>query len=152
MAVEGPRLGSWTGCVFELLLTGRCGGLNIQILILNELNRAPESIFFFLRFYLLIFREQGREGEKHQCVVAPRTPPTGDLARNPGRSPDWESNQRPFGSQASAPSTEPHQPGLRVVFLIQGVRSTGSMGIREDLTLDATSHQREQRVPGGGKV
>ena len=41
-----------------------------------------------LRFYLFIFRqrgrEEGREGEKHQCVVASHTPPTGDLACNPG--------------------------------------------------------------------
>ena len=35
-----------------------------------------------------------------------------NLARNPGRCPDWESNQRPFGLQAGAQSTEPHQPGL----------------------------------------
>ena len=35
-----------------------------------------------------------------------------DLARNPGMCPDWESNQRPFGSQAGAQSTEPHQAGL----------------------------------------
>ena len=42
---------------------------------------------FFLRFYLFIFRERGREGEregeKHQCVVASRAPPTGHLACNP---------------------------------------------------------------------
>ena len=40
--------------------------------------------FFFKRFYLFIFRERGkqgeREGEKHQCVVASHTPPTGDPA------------------------------------------------------------------------
>ena len=35
-----------------------------------------------------------------------------DLACNPGMCPDWESNQQTFGSQASAQSTEPHQPGL----------------------------------------
>ena len=34
----------------------------------------------------------------------------GDLAHDPGMCPDWESNRRPFGSQASAQSTEPHQP------------------------------------------
>ena len=39
-------------------------------------------------------------------------PPPGNLAHNPGMCPDWESNQRPFGSQAGAQSTEPHQPGL----------------------------------------
>ena len=36
---------------------------------------------------------------KHQCVVASRAPPTGDLACNPGTCPDWESNRRPFVSQ-----------------------------------------------------
>ena len=46
----------------------------------------------FKRFYLFIFKERGREGEregeKHQCVVASRTPPTGDLAHNPGMCHD----------------------------------------------------------------
>ena len=42
-------------------------------------------------------------------------PPTGDLARNPGMCPDWESNWWPFGAQASTQSTEPHQPGLEIV-------------------------------------
>ena len=41
--------------------------------------------FFFCFFKILfIFRERGREGEregeKHQCMVASRAPPTGDLA------------------------------------------------------------------------
>ena len=52
-----------------------------------------------------------REGEKHQCVVASHAPPTGDSASNPGMCSDWASNQRPFGLQAGAQSTEPHQPG-----------------------------------------
>ena len=34
-----------------------------------------------------------------------------DLASNPGMCPDWESGKQPFGFQASAQSTEPHQPG-----------------------------------------
>ena len=66
-------------------------------------------------FILFIFRQRvregEREGEKHQCVVASHAPQTGDLACNPGMCPDWESNQRSFGSQADAQSTEPHQPG-----------------------------------------
>ena len=39
---------------------------------------------FFKRFYLFIFREKGKEGErerqKYHCVVASHAPPTGDLA------------------------------------------------------------------------
>ena len=72
---------------------------------------------FFLRFYLFIFRQRGRgEGEKHRCVVVSRAPPTGDLAHNLGVYPDWELNQRPFGSHASAQSMEPHQPGPHHLF------------------------------------
>ena len=37
------------------------------------------KIYIFLRFYLFLERGQGREGEKHQCVVASHVPPTGDL-------------------------------------------------------------------------
>ena len=66
---------------------------------------------------LFIFRERGREGEKHQCVVASHVPPTGDLAHNPGMCPDWESNWQLFDSQASTQSTELDQPGLFVIFL-----------------------------------
>ena len=70
---------------------------------------------FFKRFYLFTFRQRGREGEregeKHQLWL-PLEPPTGDLACNTGMCPDWELNQRLFGSQAGAQSTESHQPGL----------------------------------------
>ena len=59
-----------------------------------------------------MFRERGREGEregeKHKCVVASHTPPTGDLACNPGMCPDWEWNWQPFGSQAGTQAIEPH--------------------------------------------
>ena len=37
--------------------------------------------------------EGGREGEKHQCVVASHMPLIGDLAYNPGMCSDWELNQ-----------------------------------------------------------
>ena len=56
--------------------------------------------------------EGEREGERHQSVVASRTPPTEDLACNPSMCPDWESDQQPFDSQAGTQSTEPHQLGL----------------------------------------
>ena len=41
---------------------------------------------------LFIFRQKGREEEKHQCAVASRTPLNEDLACNPGMCPDWEMN------------------------------------------------------------
>ena len=48
--------------------------------------------------YLFLEREGkgGKEGEEHQCVVASRAPPTGDLALHPGMCPGWESNWRPL--------------------------------------------------------
>ena len=52
-----------------------------------------------------------RKGQKHQCVGTSNAAPTEDLASNPGMYHDWESNQWPFGLQASAEFTEPHQPG-----------------------------------------
>ena len=66
-------------------------------------------------------REREREGEKHQCVVVSQVPPIGNLACNPGVCPDRESNWQPCRSQASAQSTDPHQPGcflfLKIVFI-----------------------------------
>ena len=70
---------------------------NIKIIPFT-LNKTLEHtlVVFFLRFYLFSFRERGREagreGEKHQCVVASHVPPTRDLAHNPGMCPAWESN------------------------------------------------------------
>ena len=73
-------------------------------------------VIFFLRFYLFIFRERGRErerdGEDHQCAVASRTPSAKDVAHNPGMCPDWVLTYGPLGSQASTQSTKPHQPAL----------------------------------------
>ena len=48
---------------------------------------SKSGSFFFLRFYLVTLRREGKEKEgerKHQCVVASHKPPTGDLAHNPG--------------------------------------------------------------------
>ena len=54
------------------------------------------------------------KGEKYQCVVASCTPPTRDLAHNPGMCPDWESNWRRFGLQVGAQSIELHQTGGKI--------------------------------------
>ena len=93
---------------------------------------SRKHFFFFFFFKILfIFRERRRErkrgGEKHWCVVASCTPPTGDPAHNPGMCPTWESNQRSPGLQVSTQSTEPHQPGqhmyniLYIVFLFLNI-------------------------------
>ena len=76
--------------------------------------------------YLWFFSKRGREGERERNIhvwekhpsVASCTPPTGDPAHNPGLCPDQESNQQPFGSQAGAQSTEPHQPELFIAVLL----------------------------------
>ena len=82
----------------------------------HPMREVFSSSFFKRRFYLFIFRQRGREGEregeKHPCVLASCTPLTGDLACNPGTCPDWELNRWPFGLQAHTQSTEPHHPGL----------------------------------------
>ena len=101
---------SW---VSGLLISGPSFALYV-----SKDNTYSIGLFFKLFF---IFRESGREGErvgeKHQCVVASHTPPTGDLACNPGMYPDRESNRKPFSSKAGAQSTEPRQPGLHRAIL-----------------------------------
>ena len=78
--------------------------------------------YFFKDFIYFFFRERGqegeREGEKHQWVIVPHASPTGDPAHNPGMCPDWESNQRSFGSEACAQSTELHQPEQKLTFIV----------------------------------
>ena len=89
-------------------------------------------IFFFKKgFYLLIFRE----GEKHWCMVACCTPPTRDLVHNPGMCLDWESHWSPFGSQAIAQSTEPHQPVLFFQLLIIETKISSSPFVKINTAL-----------------
>ena len=83
---------------------------------LGPSTQGKNTFFKFIKYFIYLFlkkREGGREeeGEKHQCAVASGTPPTGDLAHNPGMCPDWESNWQPFGLQAGAQSTEQYPPG-----------------------------------------
>ena len=72
---------------------------------------------FLLSFGGYFFLERGEWKEKREIfVVASCAPPTGDLVCNPGIWPDWELNPGPFGLHASTQSTEPHQPGLKLLF------------------------------------
>ena len=88
----------------------------VPLLILE--NQSPKRLFFFKILFICFqrVREGEREGEKYQCAVASHTPPTGDLACNPGMCPDWESNQRPFGSQPTLnPLSHTSQGSLQIL-------------------------------------
>ena len=61
------------------------------------------------------------------CGCLSHEPPTGDLVRNPGMCPDWESNQQPLASQGITQSTEPQQPGPTCIFLNSMVKSLLSL-------------------------
>ena len=78
----------------------------------NTLADTARNIFFFKDFVGL-FLGRGEERERNINVWFPLTcPHTRDLACNPGMCPDWESNWRLFGLQASAQPTEPQQSKL----------------------------------------
>ena len=79
------------------------------------------SFQFFKKDFIYLFLEgKGRRkrGRETSIVVASCMPTTGDLPYNPDMCPDWELNRQPFGSQAGTQSTEPHQPGLNVLFCL----------------------------------
>ena len=83
---------------------------------------------FFKKILFIYFqrvkggRKRGRETSVCGCLSSTPYwgpgPQPGDLAHNPGTCPDWELNQRPFASQPVAQSTESHQPGLSIDFVI----------------------------------
>ena len=60
-------------------------------------------IFLFKDLKKIMFRKGGKEEEKHQ-PVASCTPPTGDLAHNPGVCTGGESHQWPFRSAEQHPT------------------------------------------------
>ena len=88
----------FTGALFRRPVIWEDGAFIPWRTIVHSILKCP------LKNYLFLERMEGREkeGEKHQCVVASHTPPTGNLACNPGMCPDWESRQQLFGSQAQA--------------------------------------------------
>ena len=55
------------------------------------------------------------------------------------RAVDWESNQRLFGSQASAQSPEPHQPRAHLSFLT-GTFTLFTFNIMTDVSLSLLSY------------
>ena len=70
---------------------------------------------------------EGKETDRERNIAVRETvdshmPSKGDLTCNPGMCPDWESNWRPYSWQASAQSTEPHQPGQYNIILVSSVQ------------------------------
>ena len=93
--------------------------LNLQPFVSKACTQSTELRQPRLKdFIYFIFRERGRVGEgerergKHPSVVASYVPPTGDLARNTGTCPDWESN----ALQNNTEPTELYRSGLSNVY------------------------------------
>ena len=109
-----------------------------------------ETFFSSFKDFIYLFLEKGREGEregeKHQCVVASRTPPTEDVAYNPGMCPDRELNQRSFGSQVGTQSTEAYQPGLKHSFYLS---LPGKLLLIVFSSVQAPSHRESVSEPPG---
>ena len=88
--------------------------------------KFKHQIFFniFFKDFIYLFQKEERGGRKRgretsMCGCLSCTPyQRPDLACNPNMCPDWELNQPPFGLQAGAQSTEPHQPGLSTRFYV----------------------------------
>ena len=79
--------------IFKCKLYMSLAGEILTVYTGSSTNNSPSLfLFHFSKVYLFIFRERGREGgrdgEKHQHVVASCMPPTDDLACNPGMYPD----------------------------------------------------------------
>ena len=76
------------------------------------------SCFIFWGDFIYLFLEKGEGKERNINVWLPLVhSPLGTWPCDPGMYPDWESNQQPFGLQASAQSTEPCQPGQVLFYL-----------------------------------
>ena len=89
--------------------------------LLTYLSLFTPTLIFFLRFYLFIFRERAREGQKEGKKtlmwerniepVAFHTCPKQGLTHNPGICPGQELNQRPLALWVNAQPTEPPWSG-----------------------------------------
>ena len=109
----------WLSEFHAVWYSGSSGCLFFKNWLLSFFCLCEEGKYFYLGLHLgqptdtyfkdfiYLFSERGREREREgeeQCVLAFQAPPTGDLACSPGTHLVWESNQRPFCSQASTQS------------------------------------------------
>ena len=83
------------------------------------LHPAVEAGHFFKDFiYLFLEREERRKKERERNIsvwLSFTWPPLETWPATQACALDWELNWRPFGSQASTQSTEPHQPGPNIL-------------------------------------
>ena len=84
--------------------------------------------FYFFKILFIYFQRETkggrkREREKHQCVVASHSSPTGDLAHHPGMYPDWESNRQHFDSQPTLSSLSYTSQGIAGVLIWKSLMS-----------------------------
>ena len=112
----------------------------------------PLRLYIFLRFYLFLEREEGREKErkrninvreKHQSVAVVCIL-TRDRTRNPGNFPDRESNRQPFTLQDNTQPTELHQSGLFPTFRGRSIKEEIGRGI---LAREGLCHMGGQMSP-----
>ena len=85
-ATEVPGV---SGCLPRPVLTSPFNWPQKKVII--KIAKAKHQLgarFIFIYLFLEGKGEREREGEKHQCVIASRTPPTGDLGHYPGMCPD----------------------------------------------------------------
>ena len=97
----------------------------------GQVSKLWKHFFFKDCVYLYLDRKEGRERERERNInvwLHLMNPTGGKLAQNSGMCPDWESNRQPFGLQASAQSTEPHQP---VLYFIVSITSGQSLNVTE---------------------
>ena len=97
--MEGKKNGSSQGPI--LWLFDPCSH-SISVIQLHKWYLSVRNkvvSFLFKRFYLYIFRERGREGERHRCVREISVgcllyTPNWGLVCHPGMCPNEESNQQ----------------------------------------------------------
>ena len=120
-----PRSRNWRQvplirCLFHTKFTLNSKNIRDRNNILNKYTPMSNCLnlfhifFFFYDFIYLVFRE-GKGGRKRGretllCGCLSHIPYWGTWPTTQACTLDWESNQQPFGSQASSQSTEPHQP------------------------------------------
>ena len=99
-------------------------------LFLPHFPSLQKNLFFKDFIYLFLERGERRRkrGKETSMCGCLSHAPIGDLAINPGMCPDWESNQRAFGLQAHAQSTELHQLGpVSFILYVQWLLVVGAL-------------------------